>query len=295
MVISPVPESVRLLIAGYGAAGRAYAAGFRAQGAEITAVDPYADTKAQEAAQTSGITLQCKLPDDLDRFDLVVILSPAAASLDIIRQLAARPGTCPILDLTSSEPGTMRDAHEILGARFVDGTVLGAVGLGGVATPMAFAGSCADEVAEILRPLGCQITCLDGAPGSASVLKLLRSLFMKGLEALVIETQLAACALDQSEDLGIALSDLAEVDMPAFLAEMLRTHPKHAGRRTHEVEAAMTLMRNAGFSPVMLPATQEVFRRTARLGSGPDASPTIALQWLDRHLNPEHEVNRATA
>lgn len=295
MTDSKTTQDIRLLVAGYGAAGRAYAAGFREAGAEVTAVDPFAENDMQEKAQAAGITLLTELPGNLDRFDLVIILSPAAASLDIIRQLADRPGACPVLDLTSSAPVAMQQASAILGDRLIDGTVLGAVGLGGLATPMVFAGKQASTAAAMLRELGCCIACIDGEPGSASALKLLRSLFMKGLEALVVETQLAAAALGQSGGLRIALADLAEIDMPEFLAEMLRTHPKHAERRTHEIEAAASLMREAGFSPFMLPAAGQLFARTAAAGPGPDESPDAALQWLDLHFNPHSEAANARA
>ena len=295
LAISQPKESARLLIAGYGAAGRAYAAGFRKEGAEVTAIDPFCDQQSQNIALASDISLRKQLPDDLQGFDLAIVLSPAAASLEIIRQLAARLGTCPILDLTSSAPSAMQEAFCILGDRLVDGTVLGAVGLGGLTTPMVFAGNRAEQVANTLRALGCKIACIEGDPGSASALKLLRSLFMKGLEALVVETQLAAAALGQTDGLQIALADLAEVDMPEFLREMLRTHPKHAARRTHEIEAAEALVLEAGFKPFMLPAARQLFARTAATGSGPDETPEIALQWLDHHFNPRKQADHATA
>lgn len=295
MTDSKTSKDFQLLVAGYGAAGRAYAAGFRQAGAEVTAVDPFANDEVQKEAQTLGISLLNKLPGDLGSFDLVIILSPAAASLDIIRQLADRPGVCPVLDLTSSAPNAMQQASAMIGERLIDGTVLGAVGLGGLATPMVFSGTHANKAAAILREFGCCIACIDGKPGTASTLKLLRSLFMKSLEALVVETQLAAAALGQTEGLRIALADLAEVDMPELLAEMLRTHPKHAGRRTYEIEAAASLMREAGFTSFILPATSQLFSRTAAAGPGPDDSPEAALRWLNIHFNHHRERTNATA
>lgn len=295
MTDSKTTEDIQLLVAGYGAAGRAYASGFREAGARVTAVDPFSEDDARKEAHTLGIALLKELPGSLGGFDLVIILSPAAASLDIIRRLADLSGACPVLDLTSSAPGTMQQASAILRDRLIDGTVLGAVGLGGLATPMVFAGRQASKVAVMLRELGCCVACIDGEPGSASALKLLRSLFMKGLEALVVETQLAAAALGQSDGLRIALADLAEVDMPEFIAEMLRTHPKHAGRRTHEIESAAALMRDAGLTPFMLPAAGQLFARTAAAGPGPDESPEAALRWLDAHFNPHTVVANATA
>ena len=275
MADSSSPDRPAILIMGFGAAGRAYATGF-APFANVTAADPFADL----GNTPNGITLRSDMPETIAGFDLVVILSPAAAGLAICKALSERAGTCPVLDLTSAEPANMQAASRILGPRFVDGTVLGAVGLTGLATPMVFAGPKAHDIAAVLTPFGCKITCLDAAQGAASQLKLLRSLFMKGLEALVVETNLTAAALGQSDDLDLALSDLADLNITDLMAEMLRTHPRHAERRMHEVEAAASLMQGAGLSPVMTRATLTVFERTAAAGIGPDTSAQAALAWL---------------
>ncbi|MFG6621524.1 DUF1932 domain-containing protein [Sulfitobacter sp. 1A05707] len=275
-----------LLIVGFGAAGRAYAEGF-APHAHVTASDPYLDP----TLKLEDIRLCSDLPETLEGYDLVIVLSPAVASLSICKALAALPGRCPVLDLTSSEPANMEAAAALLGPRFVDGTVLGAVGLTGLATPMVFSGPEAARVAGVLTPLGCAITCLDAPPGAASTLKLLRSMFMKGLEALVVETNLTALKLGQTNGLDLALSDLKEVNILDQMAEMLRTHPRHAQRRKHEIIAAVDLAQSAGVTPVMAQATLSLFERTANSGTGPDRSPQAALEWLSEQLIQSSEVH----
>lgn len=274
-----------LLLMGYGAAGRAYAEGFAAF-ADVTACDP-----AAEAGQSpQGVHLRTEMPQSVDAFDLVIILTPAAASKAICQTLSSRSGSCPVLDLTSSDPAAMRSAAALLGARFVDGAVMGAVGLTGLATPMVLAGPMAQQVVEILTPFGCKIVCLDAEPGAASTTKLLRSLFMKGLEALVVEAHLTAHTLGQSDSLSLALADLRTVNILDLMAEMLRTHPRHAARRLHEIEAAAVLMRAAQMQPVMTQAAHTLFDRTANAGIGPDDSPQVALQWLSAQIAPEQDA-----
>ncbi|MEQ3625395.1 MAG: DUF1932 domain-containing protein [Celeribacter sp.] len=294
------PGAPRLLVVGYGAAGRAYAEAFAAAGAAVCAVDPQADPAAITRAQTQSVTLDTALPATVEQTDLVVVLTPAAASAAVLARLATLPGTCPILDLTSSAPDAMRAAADRIGSRFIDGTVLGAVGLSGVATPMILAGSMAPQAAALLGPLGCRVTCLDhAAPGAASELKLLRSVFMKGLEALFVELKLCAATLDHDDQLRLMLWDLGEVEMFGFLDEMLRTHPRHAERRLHEVEAAGAMIAARGLATPMTEATQTLFARSAagaQTGAGgtgggsidaasspcPDADPASALDWLLR-------------
>lgn len=274
-----------LLVIGYGAAGRAYTEAFAAAGASVTASDPVATAEQQDQAAAQGVRLTSALPQSLHDFDMVIVLTPAAASRQICGALAALPGVCPVLDLTSSAPDTMRDNAAILTDRFIDGTVLGAVGLSGIATPMIFAGASADKAKAILGALGCRITCLDGAaPGTASELKLLRSVFVKGLEALFVEFKLCAAAMDHDTRLRLMLWDLGEVEIFGFLEEMLRTHPRHAERRLHEVEAAQALVAEKGLATPMTEATRMLFSRTAKTRGGPDTDPQEALSWLRQTL-----------
>lgn len=281
----------RLLVVGYGAAGRAYAGAFAAAGATVRAVDPQADPAAISQAGALGITLDTALPATLEQTDLTIVLTPAAASGAVLAGLGTLPGDGPILDLTSSAPDAMRAAAAQIGARFIDGTVLGAVGLSGVATPMILAGPMAAQAAAMLGPLGCRVTCLDQAePGAASELKLLRSVFMKGLEALFVELKLCAATLDHDDRLRLMLWDLGEVEMFGFLNEMLRTHPRHAERRLHEVEAAGSMIAAHGLATPMTEATRTLFARSARAPDAapgtptaapvPDTDPASALDWL---------------
>lgn len=276
-----------IVVAGYGMAGQIYAGAFHRAGAQVIAVDRFASDAQCDMARSLGLPLLREWPDSFDHVDVLIILTPASAGPEVTRLVAAMPGDFPVLDLTSAAPDAMRDASLVLGTRFVDGTVLGAVGLGGVATPMVFAGPQAEKVAQILSPLGCRISCISDTPGDASKLKLLRSLFMKGLEALVVETSVAARGLDLTDHLPLALSDIFDLGMGTVLAEMLRTHPKHAIRRKAEIDDAVALMQSAGLEPVMAKAATCLFARTAAAGPGPDSSPDAAASWLFSTANTE--------
>ncbi|WP_126975921.1 NAD(P)-dependent oxidoreductase [Frigidibacter oleivorans] len=276
--------SPQILVLGFGAAGQPFATGLAAAGARVTAVDPA--IAAQGPIDRPRLTLCAALPARLDDYTLVISILPAALTLAALRDLAGRGGNGTILDLSSSDAATMRLAAEELDGRLVDGVILGAVGLTGHTTPLLLAGGPCETAESILTPLGARVTVLPGGRhGDAGQLKLLRSLFTKTLEALVVELNLAADALGLQDKLPLVLGDLRQVAFIDFMDEMLRTHPRHAGRRAIELEAAQALL--AGRLPLpMAAAGLGVLARAAAEGPGPDASPRVALDWLRAHAAP---------
>ncbi|MGZ4310454.1 MAG: NAD(P)-dependent oxidoreductase, partial [Gaiellaceae bacterium] len=60
---------------------------------------------------------------------------------------------------------------------------LGVVPASGLATPALASGAGAGRFAELFRPLGMPVEVVGPRPGDAAGLKLLRSVFMKGMAA----------------------------------------------------------------------------------------------------------------
>ena len=58
----------------------------------------------------------------------------------------------------------------------------------GVGTPALASGDGAERFAELVRPFGMPVEVVGSEPGDAAGLKLLRSVFMKGLAASVLES-----------------------------------------------------------------------------------------------------------
>ncbi len=100
-------------------------------------------------------------------------------------------------------------------------------------------------------------------------MKLLRSVFMKGLAAAAIESLAAADALGQREWLA---RQLGEVIDPALLVRFVEGSRLHAGRRVEEMEAACALLASLGVDPHIAGASRARPRRPRepRPTRGPD-------------------------
>ncbi|RAE83535.1 transferase, partial [Burkholderia multivorans] len=96
-------------------------------------------------------------------------------------------------DLNAASPTRKREVAEALGprAKVVDGAVIGSVPRYGARVRVLLSGAHSEEAAELLRIVGADPEPIQGRIGDASQRKLLRSVFMKGLGALITESMRA--------------------------------------------------------------------------------------------------------
>ena len=163
--------------------------------------------------------------------------------------LAALPGLAKralFLDCNSCAPQTkagVAERVEAVGGRYVDVAVMSPVRPSGRRTPLLLSGPHADEAAAALAALGMAPKVHAGPVGSSSAIKMIRSVMIKGLEALACECVFAG------RKAGVDDAVLASLDetFPGFdwkkrAAYMLERVATHGVRRAAEMrEAALTV------------------------------------------------------
>ncbi|MCP5118598.1 MAG: NAD(P)-dependent oxidoreductase, partial [bacterium] len=124
------------------------------------------------------------------------------------------------------------------GADFVEGAILGAVGASGADTRILTGGNRGPEAAETLTHLGLRVSFFSSEIGKASTFKMLRSIFSKGFEAVILELLIAGKRAGIEEELW---KDVCEfMDQNPFervAANWTRTHTVAHERRYHEMVA----------------------------------------------------------
>src|SRR5207253_1093936 len=130
----------------------------------------------------------------------------------------------------------------------------------GLATPVLASGSGADAFAALLGPLGMPVEVVSAEPGDAAALKLVRSVFMKGVAAAAIESLDAAEAIGNRE---WAERQLAEVIGPRLLERFVEGSRLHAARRVEEMDAACDLLRTLGIEPHVAAASRALLVKIA--------------------------------
>jgi 3-hydroxyisobutyrate dehydrogenase-like beta-hydroxyacid dehydrogenase len=237
---------MRIAVLGLGEAGGRIAADLAAAGVDVRGYDPVV-SPGDPAATVADAAV-------------VLSLTTAAAARDAAA--AALPGlrSCAVYaDLNAAAPDLKRELAALVPS-FVDVALLGAVSVSGLATPSLASGPGAERFAELFAPLGMPVEVVSERPGDASALKLLRSVFMKGIAAAAVESLAAAEAVSRREWLE---AQLADVITPALLRRLVEGSRRHAARRVDEMDAACELLASLGVEPRIAGASRAVLAELA--------------------------------
>ena len=268
------PKTVAIL--GFGEVGRALAEGFNdgvqnADAPRLLIADPAIDGPAgprmKAAAEKLGAVLHGAPGAWLAEADLVFAAATGKLAVAVAENAAPHLKAGAIYADVNT-PCPMRCARpriviEAKGAAFVDVAIMGAIDSHRHRTPMLVAGGRGAELAESLTLFGFRMQAIDGAAGDASALKLLRSVFTKGLEALAVEALTTASRFGMTERVMSNLTDLTEKgpggDPPHAGHHPLVATPSGGWTRCAHSAA---LFAEAGIDPVMSRATEALFKRT---------------------------------
>lgn len=232
---------------GLGEVGSRFAAGLtRAGHAEILGYDPHFHidgTREKEIRLRESKTRLVQSPQALAAGADVLI---AVVSCEIACQTAEKFSAFLhsgqyYLDLSSAVPKKKKEIEAVIrqsGAHFLDGGILNSPEVLWEKTPVVLSGPEAASVAARLNACGMSIRALGSEIGQASGLKILRSIFAKSLEALLLETYTAADYYGVLPQVQQALLDMFEREAIAPMFErMVATDAVHALRRAKEIES----------------------------------------------------------
>jgi 3-hydroxyisobutyrate dehydrogenase-like beta-hydroxyacid dehydrogenase len=252
---------MRVAILGLGEAGRRYATDLVAANWRVTAFDP-APAPTPEGVRRAGTAA-----DAVREAELVLSLTGArfaeTAACDAAPGLAQSACYADFNSAGAAEKRAVATALADSPARVADVAVLAPVPRAGAATPLIVSGPGAQTVADALRPLGAAVDVLAEPVGAAAGRKLLRSVFMKGLAAVVLESvtagEAAGCADWVREQIAGELGE----NGPALVERLITGTQAHAGRRVHEVQASRDYLAELGTPTTICDATLTWLRELA--------------------------------
>ena len=289
-------ETMKLAVLGLGEVGRCFAAHLTERGFELQLQAPRPNAAALALATQKGLALHRGPGAWLGAVDWVLSCVTGTQALGVAQSTFPhlQPGAtyCDFTTATRQVKQEAADQAAALGIRYVDVAIMGAVSLGGFATPMLASGTGAEALAGWMDGAGARLQVMAGAAaGDAVALKMLRSVFTKGLEALSVEVTMAAQQQGLLVPLLEQLRDVDETPLRTFMAMLVSTHVVHAGRRLREVQDARQALLQQGLPSAVLPGVEGRFAYTAeRLAVDPlpQVQPTMeqALQWLLAHPMP---------
>lgn len=230
----------KIAVLGLGEAGRLYARGLREAGAEVRGYDPHHELGDPDVTQCPD------LADTLAGAEIVISLVGGGAAASVARDaLPLMPVTAVYADLNTASPDLKQQIAGLAsgyGVAMADVAVLAPVVRAGHRTELLASGPGARTLAERLGPLGAPIVVIDGEAGEAARLRLLRSVFMKGLAALIIEGAGAARKLGAEEWLRDQMARELGPEGAALVDRLVEWTYTHAVRREHEMRDALAVV-----------------------------------------------------
>ena len=267
-------ESMVITVFGLGEAGSLLAADLASAGAAVQGYDP------ADVPTPTGVTRH-QAPATAVKGSRLVMAATAAA--DAQRAIAQawdemRRGTV-YADLSTAPPGLkmdLADTAALRGLPFADVALMAPVPGNGLATPSLASGPGAENYAGIVGSLGGIVEVIGERPGDAAARKLLRSVVVKGLAALVIESLQAAEAHGEPDWAWGHIVELVASADESFLRRLISGTTRHVDRRLVEMESARAFLEGLGVDPNMTSATFESLRRIKDDGM-PGAASAISL------------------
>lgn len=174
------------------------------------------------------------------------------------------------LDINSASPGAKREASPAVtaaGAHYVEAAVMSNVPPHGHRVPMFLAGAAAEKAAALMTPFGMDVEVVGPDIGRASSIKMIRSVMVKGLEALFVESLTAAHRAGVEDKVIESLGEsFPGLDWRGKAGYHLGRVALHAARRADEMEEVAETLRDIGVPPTMADAAAKQLRMCADMG-----------------------------
>jgi 3-hydroxyisobutyrate dehydrogenase-like beta-hydroxyacid dehydrogenase len=193
-----------------------------------------------------------------------------------------------LIDINSVSPDRKRQVAvlvEAAGATYLDMAVMAPVHPRKHQTPVLIAGNIAERILPELESLGFSVSVAGSTPGAATTIKMIRSLFVKGLEAITVETLLAAKAAGCFEEiLGSLSGSFPGLGWPKFAEYQFERTTLHGKRRAAEMQESAVTFDALGLNGNLAREIAAVQDRMddASGGKGDSLEETVALVLSNR-------------
>jgi len=260
------PRTWRIGFVGYGEVGRILSEDLRAQGLAVRAFDIKLGTDGEgplrDHAAAHGVRLADHVAALTAEADFIISAVTASQAVAVAEACALTiPRGVFFLDFNSASPGAKQRAGAVIdaaGGRYVEGAVMTSLPPYRIRVPLLLGGAHAQALQPALAALGFDAKAVSDRLGVASATKMCRSVMIKGLEAMVIESFTTARAYGVEREV---LASLAEtfpgIDWEKQGDYFFMRVIQHGRRRAEEMREAAQTVREAGLEPWSAAGTAE--------------------------------------
>ena len=252
---------MRIGFVGFGEARPVFARALADGGASVSVWDVKQDDPATCDAQLAR-TAEHGATASRDAVSLArdseLVISTVTASRSVEAARAAAPGIgagTAWFDLNSTSPATKTKVGDVVraaGGEFVEAVAMDTVPALGAAVPILACGPTAARWGGALNALGLNVETIGDGYGRASTTKLMRSILIKGMEALFAEcVEAASVAGVERAVLDSVRATYPDLDWHGLAGRQLSRACLHGARRAAEMRECAALVEGLGVAPIM--------------------------------------------
>ena len=268
--------SERIAFIGFGEAGQTISRGLAAgakpalRAYDILFGQP-GGAPLEAAAKSLGVVLARDHADAVREADLVMLTVTASSSLEAARSClpGLRKGQL-FLDMNSVSPKRKIETAALVsptGAAYVDVAVMAPAAPHLHKVPCLIGGPGAAALVPRAAALGMRMELVSAEVGQASAIKMLRSIVVKGLEALLVESMTAAAEYGVEDRVLASLQETwPGIDWQKLAGYMIERVVSHGRRRAAEMREVSETLRSIGMEPTMAAAAAARQQWVADLG-----------------------------
>lgn len=259
---------------GFGEAAFELSSGLKKKGLEnIFVYDPLWEHELygsliQERVKQASVKLMTSEKDVLKEVDILFIAVPADKTFEVSTTIKPHiQKECMYIDITAANPTVKQKVWENIrekGVKFVDVAMMGPLVVYKHKVPILASGNGTEEFINYMERFGMNISKVSDTPGDASAVKLIRSIYTKGVSALLFEMLEAANKFDVE---NLVIDSLSEtLDTKSFKETMNRLvtgTSVHALRRSNELEGTIAMLDSLNINSEMSKAARDKLKSIA--------------------------------
>ncbi len=229
----------------------------------------YSELIMGRAAQ-AGVTMKREIGQLIKDSNIIF----CAVSADMVIPLAkeVREYLSPkqiYVDINSASPNSKKIAGEIIsdsGALFVDGAVMASVAMFSHKVPILISGPGAKKFKEIMQKYNMNLNYRGEKAGDSSAIKMFRSIFMKGIVMLLLETIVASHEYGVEDDVWATILETLTNSSAKRIEGWITRGVINSKRREHEMEEVLSLLEELDTNSIMSLATRDKLRWCSNIG-----------------------------
>lgn len=256
----------------------------------------------QKRAEEAKVKLTATLEEAYSASEFIASLTSASIALSVARPIMSKlVSGQTYIDMNAAAPtikSEIANLERADGVMFCDAAIMGTVPGNGHKVPMLLSGDGAKAFYCVFKELGMNLTDLNVPAGGSSAIKMFRSVFMKGLPQLIIESMLPAYEFGALDALVDSLNNTICGKSLEQIADMLLGRTLvHAKRRSSEMKDVITTLDSMGIDSSMSKSAKKKLDQLAELhladkiGADGDVSFKEVIGLLSRLKTEDATVN----